>query len=651
MAVMAVVLFHLKLGLPGGYIGVDVFFVISGFLITGIILRGMDQSTFSLAEFWERRFRRIVPALFVMVAATLAAGYCLLLPHDLEQLGESSVAQALLVANVCFWRDTGYFAGPSELKPLLHTWSLAVEEQFYLAFPLLLVFFKTQDRKKLFWGLAWISVISLGGSVYGTLFHPGATFFLLPTRAWELLVGCLLAVLPWKCVSRPRRDSAVAMAGLLAILVPACFYSSKTPFPGLAAIPPVCGAAAVIFATGVSPETSVARMLSLRPIVFVGLISYSLYLWHWPVIVYVRTYWGYVGWKQIILATLCSLLLSIISWRFIETPFRRPASQPSRRRLLGVAVSMAAATLTVGILFVVSGGVPTRFPNYSRVLLEDTLWNGTEFSLPIREELKISKLPTLGRNLKRSDSPIDFIVWGDSHGMTISTVINEVAAEVGLSGKAILHSGIPPVPNCYRPNKSLPSETRQRQNEIVELLKNSRPRHLLLVARWSFYTDGYSELDGHHDRLILSDSPAVQSTAPPPGQVLSRNLVSLADFCEKHGIVLWILKQVPETGERRPAKEWFLFTVGKKNSLSDNRCTVEDHARRQANVESVFQSIQSSAVRFVDPAPAFFDSLQRTVNYRGGRSLYRDNHHVTRWGAAAIRKPLLKMFQEMAALR
>jgi peptidoglycan/LPS O-acetylase OafA/YrhL len=162
------VLFHAGLGISGGYVGVDVFFVISGFLITGIILRGIETDSFSVAGFWERRVRRIFPALFVTVAVTLGAGYWLLLPRQLEELGESSIAQAALLANVYFWRDTGYFSGPAELKPLLHTWSLAVEEQFYLFFPLLLVVFRNRSRNWLCWTLIILTSISFALSMYGT---------------------------------------------------------------------------------------------------------------------------------------------------------------------------------------------------------------------------------------------------------------------------------------------------------------------------------------------------------------------------------------------------------------------------------------------------------------------------------------------------
>jgi peptidoglycan/LPS O-acetylase OafA/YrhL len=647
LAVVAVVLFHVGLGFPGGYVGVDVFFVISGFLIAGIIRRGLERSTFSLAEFWERRVRRIFPALFVMVVGTLGLGYCLLLPQELEELGKSSVAQALLLANVYFWRDTGYFAGPAELKPLLHTWSLAVEEQFYLFFPLLLVFFKSQSRQRLFWWLACISIISLGGSVYGTMFHTGATFFLLPTRAWELLVGCMLAVLPWKLDSRPRRDGAIAVTGLFAIIVPIFCYDSETPFPGLAAIPPVIGTAAVIFATATSRGTLVGRVLSLRPVVFVGLISYSLYLWHWPVIVFVRTYFGHLGWKQITLALVCSLSLSVLSWKFIETPCRRKTFLQRRRRLFGTAFLMSGATAAVSLLLVGTGGLPSRFPNYS-VLLEDTTWKGGEFRLPTKERLQVSDLPTLGKTPRQNKPEIDFIVWGDSHGWAASSTINDVANELGLSGKAVLFPAIPPLPNCYRPNLRNRERVSQLKKNVIELLDVIRPRNLVLIARWSLYTDGFSDLDGGgHDRLILSDNVASLLVPEEPAEVLARNLRFLVRFCSERGIVLWIVKQVPETGEMQPAKELFCFSMGRKKELSDERCTILEHTRRQAKAEAIFGSLPPDTVRFIDPAPSLFDSEHRTVNYRGGRSLYWDNDHLTRWGGESIRTPLEDMFRAM----
>ena len=191
---MAVILFHANFGCPGGFVGVDVFFVISGFLITSLILNDVEKNAFSLKDFWIRRIRRIVPAASIMVLSTLAAGYFLLLPEDLKELGKSAIAQSFMGSNFYFWSNGGYFARNSETEPLLHTWSLAVEEQFYLVFPLLILLLSRTWTRRLgavMWGIA---AISMAISVYGVYRSPSATFYLLPTRAWEMLAGSLVAL-------------------------------------------------------------------------------------------------------------------------------------------------------------------------------------------------------------------------------------------------------------------------------------------------------------------------------------------------------------------------------------------------------------------------------------------------------------------------
>lgn len=658
LAVVAVVLFHLGLGLPGGFIGVDVFFVISGFLITGIIRRGLEDETFSLAEFWERRVRRIFPAMFVVVLATLATGYWLLPPNELEDLGKSAVAQCLFLANVYFWRDTGYFAGPAELKPLLHTWSLAVEEQFYLFFPLLLVFFRKLSSKRLFWILAMISFLSLSNSVYGTLYQPGAAFFLLPMRAWELLAGCMLAVFPWKCKPSLRRDGVIAVAGLLAIILPVFFYNSQTLFPGLAALPPVLGTAAVIFATANTPTTTVGRVLSLRPVVFVGLISYSLYLWHWPVIVYSRTYWGDLGWKQIIFALFCSIVLAVLSWNFVEKPFRRHTHLKQRRRLFATAFVLTTVcvligiAVTVNILFIKTHGLSSRFSNFSKVLYEDTTWEGLEFALQTSpmKPIQISDFPTLGRKPGKSKEVIDFVVWGDSHGMFLSNCINDTAKQSGLSGKAIFCPGCPPLPNVYRTDIFSATEQLHANREIMKQLDRIRPRNLILIARWSMYTNGLLKQNEKSQDVqkIISDDASFLPNSESPSSIIERNLRLLIDFCAKKNITLWIVKQVPETGELTPARQWLLFKSGRIHEAGNHRRTLDEHQRQQANINEVFQSVGYDSVRFVNPASLLFDSAQQTINYRGGRALYRDDDHLTRWGAEAISPLLRDMFHEMS---
>jgi peptidoglycan/LPS O-acetylase OafA/YrhL len=645
LAVVPVVMFHLGVGFPGGFVGVDIFFVISGFLITGIIRRGLENETFLLAEFWERRIRRIFPALLVVVAATLAVGYWVLIPNELEGMAKSSVAQALMLANVYFWRDTNYFAGPAEFKPLLHMWSLAVEEQFYLFFPLALSFFRRLSGKKLFALLTVVAFISFSGSVYGSIFHTGATFFLLPTRAWELLIGCMLAVFPWQFKSAPRRDSAIATLGVLAIALPVFLYDSMTRFPGIAAAPPVLGTAAILFATANTSSIWVCKILSLRPFAFVGLISYSLYLWHWPVIVYTRIYFGNFGWKQMVFASVVSLLLAILSWRFVETPFRQ--STFLRRRLLfATTFFMSATTCAISIFLVLTGGLPSRFPNYNPVLDEDTTWDAREHTLPLSEDFDFDKLPTLGEDLDNDVNRLDFVLWGDSHAATICDMVHEVALELNLSGKAVATMGLLGVPNICMPfNETLPArEVLLRQKAVMEMLAFRQPRNLMIVSRWSYYTDGHSAIESKSSEkrrsLLLDDDQGLSVTAPPE-EVISRNLEKLVMFCETNHIKLWVVKQAPETGMLFPARELFLYSVGRAKQLSDVKYNKVDHQRRQEKIENIFQQEFFSDVGFIDPAPFLFNNKGEVMNFLDGRSLYRDNDHLTRWGVHLLR-PLFK---------
>ncbi|MDG2381615.1 MAG: acyltransferase family protein [Pirellulaceae bacterium] len=619
LAIVPVVMFHLELGLPGGFIGVDVFFVISGFLITGIIRRGLENETFSLLEFWERRIRRILPALFVVVAATLAGGCWLLVPNQLEELGMSAVAQASLMANVYFWLAPGYFHDSAVFRPLAHTWSLALEEQFYLFFPLVLCFLRRLSHQKLFALLMTVALISFVGSAFGAFFYQEATFFLLPTRAWELLVGCLLAVCPWQCESSPRRDNAIATLGVLAIVLPFFLCDSEIPFPGLAAAPPVLGTAAVIFATANSPSIWVCKLLSLRPFVFIGLFSYSLYLWHWPVIVYTRIYFGYFGWKQIAFASVVSISLAILSWMFIETPCRQKNFVKQRRKLFTSAIILSGVTIAIGLLIIGARGFPQRFPNYPSVLVEDAEWTGDEYSLQTRfrfNSISPAELPTVGRKPSNGQE-IDFLIWGDSHGMALSNCFDEIANEFNLTGKAALMHGSPPLPGVARPDLKYRLKLKR---EILKCIEELRPSNLILVAAWSAYEPFLAQK--HFQEIIT--------------------------FCSKNSIRLWIVKTVPSTGEPAAAAEILKFALGSKNEVSSQKTSLADHQARTAKIEQLFRELDPDIVRFVDPAPLLFDSNQMTINYYEGRGVYRDRHHLSRWGAEQI-KPLLEdMFRDKA---
>ena len=334
VAVVPVVLYHA--GVPwlgGGFIGVDVFFVISGFLITSIIAPELESGKFSLLRFYERRARRILPALFFVLAASFLAATVMLLPGAFEAFGKSLLSTLGFVSNVWFWRSsTGYFAHASEFLPLLHTWSLAVEEQFYVFYPLALALLMRWGRRTMIVAIAATSLLSLALAVWATPQMPAASFYLLPTRAWELGFGALVAlgVAPRR-MHQTAREMLSAIA-LLAILVPMVFYDANTTFPGLAAVPPVLGATLLIM-IGATGSSTLHRLLGARAIVSVGLISYSLYLWHWPVLAYFRVAVAdpHLPVALAILAVGLSSAMAYLSWRYVERPFRvRPGAMCRR---------------------------------------------------------------------------------------------------------------------------------------------------------------------------------------------------------------------------------------------------------------------------------------------------------------------------------
>lgn len=290
VAVLPVIFFHAGFPLfSGGFVGVDVFFVISGYLITGIILSELAAGKFSIITFYERRARRILPALFFVIAVSMILAWLWLLPGDMRDFSDSVFAVALFFSNVVFWRRTDYFATSSELAPLLHTWSLAVEEQFYLFFPPLLILVWRFSRQHLLAVIIILSTLSLAIAQWGVAHEPGAAFYLLPTRGWELALGSAIAI--W-CHKRsvptlgPAIDQTLSLLGLTLIAGSVFLYDEHTPSPGLAMLAPTIGTGLILLYA--KPATWAARLLSLPPLVTVGLLSYSAYLWHQPLFAFAR---------------------------------------------------------------------------------------------------------------------------------------------------------------------------------------------------------------------------------------------------------------------------------------------------------------------------------------------------------------------------
>lgn len=325
LAVLPVMLFHAGFeAFAGGFVGVDVFFVISGYLITTIIISELQRGTFSLLNFYERRARRILPALFVVMLVSIVLAWFWLLPADMKNFSQSLAAVTVFASNFLFWRESGYFDAAAELKPLLHTWSLAVEEQYYVFFPLFLMALWRLGKRCILLSMAIMFVASLLLAEWMSAASPAAAFFLMPTRIWELLIGAFAAFYLSRAsdgVGNARLAEAGGWIGVLMILLPVFWYSKTTPFPGLYALVPTVGALLIIlFAT---QQTLVGRFVGNRVFVGIGLISYSAYLWHQPLFAFAR-YMGFTSYDKLVFAGLCvlALVLAVVSWKFIEQPFR-----------------------------------------------------------------------------------------------------------------------------------------------------------------------------------------------------------------------------------------------------------------------------------------------------------------------------------------
>ena len=361
IAVLPVVFYHVGSQVfGGGFVGVDVFFVISGYLIVSMLAADLDAGRFSIADFYERRIRRLFPALFAMVLVSAIVAALVLPPPGFSDFAKSLAALSLFGSNVWF-RITavgnGYFGDDQGCRVLLHTWSLAVEEQFYLIMPLALALLHRHARR---WMLLWLSAIALGSfawAQYGALHSQNFAFYMVFTRAWELLIGSLAALgLAPTLRQRWLRELAAAL-GVAMIAYAVFFYTKKTPFPGAAALLPCVGAYLVICA-GAAGETLAGRGLSIRPLVFVGLISYSLYLWHWPIIAF-ADYLIFGDYTATIVAV--SFLAAVLSWRFVEQPFRRRRVLATRRPVLAAGGLALAVTAVLATVVIVDAGVPQRF--------------------------------------------------------------------------------------------------------------------------------------------------------------------------------------------------------------------------------------------------------------------------------------------------
>lgn len=640
IAILSVLCFHLGIRCPGGYVGVDVFFVISGYLISSIIFRDLESGCFSLVAFWERRFRRIIPALSVVVITTLVAGSIFLLPNAYSDLGSSAIFQALFAANFYFHRDTGYFASQADQKPLLHTWSLAVEEQFYLVVPILMMCMFSckllRNSRTFLLAFILIAILSFLLCLFIVDNDQLTAFFLLPSRAWELLFGTLIALVPTQRLPTPKWWREITgIIGLFCIIIPIFYYDRNTTFPGITALPPVLGSALTIISnlrTDSTPLTLSGRILSSKPMVGIGLISYSLYLWHWPLVAFAN-YWSFspITREFKLVLVIASFLLAFCSWKFVELPFRRKfvcASQRAMFAFTGIFIAFIICSGTIIKSFdKFSFDTPIIFALSKPGSVHNNLMSNKQVT---RDDIVSDRVINLGKT--EGNDGITALLWGDSHAMAAYPAFDNVFKEFGICARAIMHSGTAPLVNFRAkvPNGTA-IDTVAFNEATINWLKQKKVKHVFLVGYWQVY-----ETKGS---LYSNDKEAINETFE---EYYKSSLLNTVKTLISMGCIPWILLQVPEHSFDVPKAYAFCRYFGgdRKQFLTE-----PDSWNGLAGNDSAFLvSLTKEGAQIVNTRPAFLDQTKRYYEFSKETTVYYgDKHHLSVQGAERVLGSALKL--------
>lgn len=612
IAVGVVVLFHLGVpGFSGGYVGVDVFFVISGYLITGLLWKEVRVGELSLSRFYLRRVRRLAPALLVVSLATSVGAFLALGPEDLSSFASSLALQPFSLQNFYFLADGEYFRG-AEAKPLLHTWSLAVEEQFYLFWPLLLL----AARRLSFAARAGLFGSLLVGSFAANLLllaiTPKASFFLLPSRAWELGLGALVAGLEatgWLANAwTPARRHGLAWVGVLGIVIAVVAFSERTTFPGFAALLPATATAAFILA-GTAGSAAVRQPFAHPLMVHLGALSYPLYLWHWPLLVF---WWAVTAtkpnWFGILGLIAAALVLAELTYRFVEQPIRTRAYLGTPRALVGVALAGALALVAVGLHLRVTEGAAYRFEGVARALT----------TAPFRA--RINRCGIVFRSLhplaevcplvSQDDPRRRVLIWGNSHADMWSGMLAELARDA----QASLYLN---AKNC-RPTPDSAFCGKKTQAAVLSFVSSQGLTDVVLASSW-------------HGRYRV------------PDDVFERELAAVLDALSKQPVRIWLVVDTPSDPEldpvlaykKRPAEPAFGSTPAPAQLA------------RRSRERELFQRLASRLgprVRVLDPSEQLCDE-RSCVGGRGDVAWYRDSEHLTDAGARVAAGQFAAVFQ------
>jgi peptidoglycan/LPS O-acetylase OafA/YrhL len=604
VAVLPVILFHAGyVAFSGGFVGVDVFFVISGYLITGLIAKELDEGSFSLRSFYERRARRIAPALFTVILVCVPVAWHILMPIELADFRDSIIAVSTFSSNVYFWWTSGYFNAKSEFSPLLHTWSLAVEEQYYIVFPMLLMFLWRRVRVSPIKVLSFLALASYVAAYVTALSQPEQSFFLFHTRSWELLVGGILALAlrDERAVEvKSRVRQGLSMLGLALILGSVVHFDESSQFPGPVAWVPVLGTVLIIaFATR---ETWTYRLLSSRLLVGIGLISYGVYLWHQPIFAFAKyATHGLLGQFELLLLTLLPFPLAYATWSLIEQPVRNQ-SKVSMKHFLAAATSCGVALVLANLVAFPDANRDPRVIENPMIVDGDV---GHEvFFQHIAESYKQCQIEGLRENSlnyeeyrrcfqSKQSKDVDVVIVGDSHAEHLFAGVAE-----SLEDQNVL----------YLTRVGAPFLGSSNYEDVFEYIADSHGlSEVILAAYWS--------------RII-----ATHNVTQWPEE-----LVRTVEFLRGHGLRVTLAGDVAQF--RFDAQEC-KYSLGPDNPTL---CSAKDNPVVAFTEQEVFSRIANSdaGVSFV-PLRDFLCTEGRCDMYKDRVLLYRDDNHLNIAGSIML---------------
>lgn len=630
-AVIPVILFHAGFELfSGGYVGVDVFFVISGYLITTIIVNEMEQGKFSLANFYERRARRILPALIFIVLACVPFAWMWFSLVDMKDFSRSMIAVATFSSNIIFWLKTGYFDTAAELKPLLHTWSLAVEEQYYILFPLFLLAVWRFGKRAVIAILVAIFVVSLGVAHWAAYNYPSAAFYLLPTRGWEILLGAFCAFyLNAKGAPQNKFSNILSLVGLALIAVAVVMFDDTTPTPSLYTLVPTLGTALLILFANVG--TLANWILSTKAVVGLGLISYSTYLWHQPILVFIRKH-PLIEYNMLYasMAIALTFVLATLTWRFVEAPFRNKKMLSSRSAIASMSAIALVVPLVMGLIGYHTKGLPLRFQgveNYASIIDVSKGWkdidpcvvNGSK-SFDVEVKRVIDQCYEAGNT---------FFLIGDSHAASLSKALRASLSERGAHLISFMRDGCFPIEGTTR--KPFQKGCVQFKDSLREVL-NSHPAEVILSVRWRLNLSGprFNNGEGGIEYGPGGLNYVIANEQENIHEFTSGKLKKLAGTFK-----VYIIDQIPEAGWNVPEKMLLLSKIQKNRAPITTSFQV--YQQSNASIIKLFEELdQHHNIDVINTSDIVCNASNRCLNELNGVPLYRDDDHPSKAYAVLI---------------